>query len=620
MRRLEGLQKTVVDVIAAGFAFFTIYAVLYTIPFYIALPLYICLNFILVFCLYPATKKSPVNRMTALDLFLGVLSVAMTVFFLHEYAYYVDKAGLFRPIDTFVGTVALLLGFEACRRVLGWALPILAMIGLAYALWGSIIPGPLGHRGFSYTRVISQVFGFEGIYGTITAVYATYVMLFIVFGQIIQATGMSTFILELSDSLMGKVRGGAAKTAVVSSAVVGTVCGSGAANVAITGSFTIPLMKKMGYPAHIAGAIETVASAGGVLMPPIMGSAAFLLATFTNTPYGKLCMISFLPAILYYWGIYIQVHFISYKYNVHQTAEEHTMSLWEVMKRGGHMLIPIATIFALIFGGITPYRAAIWSIVVTLLVHYIRPLGGKRMTPRELFHQFGDGVKLQLSVGANAAIIGAFIVAVVLPGLPLKMASFAILLSQGNLLIIILLMAVVSYIFGMGIPMVASYIILAVVAVPTLIQAGVPLLTAHLVIMWYSLSALWTPPVCVGAFVASGIAQCSPNKIGWYACRLGIALYLIPLLMVYGTIISGTLPQIFFATVSIATSLYCFGAAIEGFTNRPLLSWERSAYGAAALLALYPYTPSRLIGIAIFCILYAVDRKDAIGRRLGFSK
>lgn len=609
MRRLEGLQKTVVDIIAAGFAFFTIYAVLYTVPFYVTLPLYICLNFILIFCLYPASKKSPGNRMTVLDLFLCLMSVIVTVFFLHEYSYYVNKAGLFRPIDTFMGTVTLLLGVEVCRRVLGWALPILTILGLAYALWGFVIPGPLGHPAFSYNRVLSQVFSFNGIYGTITAVYATYVMLFVVFGQIIQATGMSTFILELSDSILGKVRGGTAKTAALSSAGVGMVCGSGAANVAITGAFTIPLMKKVGYPPYIAGAIETVAGAGGVLMPPIMGSAAFLLATFTNTSYRNVCIISFLPAILYYWGLYIQIHFISYKYNIRQITEENRESLWNVMKRSGHMLIPIATIFVLIFEGITPYRAAIWSIAVTLLAHYIRPVGGKRMTPREVFHHFGEGVKLQLSVGSNAAIIGAFIVAVVLPGLPLSMASFGIWLSHGNLLILIALTAVVSYIFGMGIPMVASYIILEVIAVPTLREAGVPLLTANLVIMWYSLAALWTPPVCVGAFVASGIAHCSPNKIGWYACRLGVALYVIPLLMVYGTIISGTALQIFFATVCISISLYCFGATVEGYTNRRLFLWERFSYCIASLLTIYPHTASRLIGIAMFCMLYIVRSK-----------
>jgi TRAP-type uncharacterized transport system fused permease subunit len=237
----------------------------------------------------------------------------------------------------------------------------------------------------------------------------------------------------------------------------------------------------------------------------------------------------------------------------------HTVT--SVLRKGGHMLIPIALVFTLIFVGMTPYRAGIWAIGVTLLLHFIRPYGGKRMSLMETILTFGEGAKLQISVGASAGVIGVIIAMLVLPGLPLKMASFAVMISGGNQLILILLMILTSYIFGMGIPMVAAYIILAVIAVPALIEIGLPIFTAHLMIMWFSLAALWTPPVAVGAFVASGIANADPNKIGWYAVKLGIGLYVIPLLMAYGKIINGTLPEILLATGSIAVGLYGFAAA-----------------------------------------------------------
>ncbi|MBI3126965.1 MAG: TRAP transporter fused permease subunit [Candidatus Tectomicrobia bacterium] len=613
MRQLQGFERSFVNLTAAGFALFFVYATAVTLPFYVTRPIYICLCYILVFSLYPASATSPRSRISAVDVFLGALTLVMTVFFFMEYEYYIEKPGLMRPKDMVMGTVALVLSIEACRRVLGLSLPILSVAGLAYVLWGFVIPGALGHRGFTYARAIGQIFSFDGIYGSITGVYATYVMLFVIFGAVIQACGMSAFLLELSNTLVGRLKGGAAKTAVVSSGAVGMIMGSGAANVAVTGSFTIPVMKKVGYPAHVAGAIETVASAGGVLMPPIMGSAAFVLASFTEIPYGKVALYSFLPALLFYWGIYIQVHFLSHKLGIPEVRDAAPMA--EVMRKGWHMLIPIALVFILIFGGLSPYRAALWAIAATILLHFIRPYGTDRMNLTETFLTFGDGAKLQLSVGASAGAIGVIVSMLVLPGLPLKVASFAVMLSQGNLLAMLFLMIITSYVFGMGIPMIAAYIILAVIAVPGLVELGLPLFNAHLIIMWYSLAALWTPPVAVGAFVASGIAGASASRIGWYAVRLGIGLYVIPVLMAYGTIINGTLTEILFAGLAIACSLYAFAAAAEGHTHRPLQPWERAFCVVLAALLIFPATGIRLVGMAFFVLAVGFEWRIRLAQR-----
>lgn len=617
MRQLQGIERTLVNLTATGFAIFFVYAIAVTLPFYITRPVYICLCYVLVFCLYPASASSPKHRISVPDFVFCALTLIMTVFFFMEYEYYVEKPGLMRTKDIVMGTLALFLSIEACRRVLGLSLPILSAAGVAYVFWGFMIPGTLGHRGFTYARVIGQIYGFDGIYGTITGIYATYVMLFVIFGAVIQACGMSDFLLELSNTFVGRLKGGPAKTAVVSSGAVGMIMGSGAANVAVTGSFTIPVMKSVGYPAHVAGAIETVASAGGVLMPPIMGSAAFVLAAFAEIPYSKVALYSFLPAVLFYWGIYIQVHFLSHKLGIPEARDAAKVA--DVLRKGGHMLIPIALVFTLIFGAMTPYRAALWAIGATMLLHFIRPYGGPRMNLGEALLTFGEGAKLQLSVGASAGAIGVIVAMLVLPGLPLKVASFAVMLSQGNLLAMLFLMIVTSYIFGMGIPMVAAYIILAVIAVPALVELGLPLFNAHLIIMWYSLAALWTPPVAVGAFVASGIAGANPNKIGWYAARLGIGLYVIPMLMAYGTIISGTIPEILFAAISIAASLYAFAAAIEGYTDRPLRPWERVFCAMLATLLILPTTGTRLLGLGLFALAVGFERKARLARRLGLE-
>jgi TRAP transporter 4TM/12TM fusion protein len=610
MRSLVGAQRTVIEAFASAFALYFVYAIVFSEPFYITTPVYVCCSYALAFCLYPARASSPWDRISIVDLLLVAATVAVTAYFMWQYEFYVQRAGLFRTQDVAAGLIAVVLSIEVCRRVLGWSLPILALVAIAYAMYGNWIPGELGHRGYRLDRVVGQIFSFDGIYGSVTSIYATYVLLFMIFGAVIQACGMGTFLLELSRSLVGRRTGGIAKTAIVSSGLLGSVVGSGAANIAVTGSFTIPIMKRSGYPAHVAGAIETVASTGGILMPPIMGSTAFILAAFTGVPYRDVALYSFLPAVLFYWGIYAHVHMLSKKMAIPTDPSEES---WKtILKRDGYMLLPIALIFVLIFQGTTPYRAALWSIALMLGLHYLKPYGGKRMNPWELLQSFGEGAKLQLSVGVSAGVIGILICMLVLPGLPLKIGSYAVALSQGNLLVLLFLMVLVSYIFGMGIPAVASYIILAVLAVPALTEAGLPVFNAHMIIMWFSLSALWTPPVAVGAFVAAGIAGASPSKIGWYSVKLGIALYIIPFLMAFGTIINGSVPEILFAFICIAVGLYGFAAATEGYIRRPLAFWERGAFVVLAVLSMYPDTNVRIAGLALFAALLIYEHGHAL--------
>lgn len=614
VRQLQGIERKLADWLAIAFALFFMYAITTTVPFYITSPLYICFCYVLIFFLYPARSGNSTNRLSVVDWLLCLLTILTTAFFFNESSFYIDKPGLMRPQDIVISTLALLLSMEACRRVLGWSLPLLALLSLAYVLWGQIIPGALGHRGYPFERAAGQIFGFDGIYGSVTSIYSTYVLMFVIFGAVVQACGLGDFLLRLSTALVGRLTGGTAKTAIVSSGAVGMIIGSGAANVAVTGSFTIPLMKRKGYPAHIAGAIETVASAGGVLMPPIMGSVAFLLASFTAIPYRDVALYSFAPALLFYWGTYIQVHFLSHRMGIpHEDAVE---SGWTVIRQGGHMMLPVLLVFFLIFYGSTPYRAGLWAIAATILMHYMMPLGRSRMGVRELLEMFGEGARLQLTVGASAGVIGIIMAMLVLPGLPLKVASFAVELSQGSLFILMLLMIIVSYIFGMGIPAVAAYIILAVIAVPALVQVGLPLFNAHLIIMWFTLSALWTPPVAVGAFIASGIAGANASKIGWYSVRLGAGLYIIPFLMAYGTIVSGTWLEIIYASIAIAVSLYCFAAVIEGHTRRPLLVTERVMLCGIGIITLWPDPIARAVGLAIFAVIMAFEHRTALFARV----
>ena len=343
---------------------------IYAYHFY--LPLYVIFTAILTFIFYPARTGAPTRRPSAVDLLLCAGVVVFTVEYVMNFADRGDRAGLVLWPDVAMGTIAIIVSIEMCRRVLGWVLPLLGMFFFYYAMYGNYFPGRLLHKGFSYNEVVSFIYGTSGIFGVIANVYASYVFLFILFGVFLEKTKVGDVFIDLSYALVGRLRGGAAKASVVSSGLVGSVVGSGAANIVITGTFTIPLMKRAGYKPHYAAAVEAVSSIGGHLLPPIMGSAAFLVAAFTETDYGWIALISLVPALMYYFSVYMSVHFRSGLDGIHGLSKEELPELLPLLKKDGYLLLPVALLICRLVIGRSPFDAALWSIILAMVLGFFR--------------------------------------------------------------------------------------------------------------------------------------------------------------------------------------------------------------------------------------------------------
>ncbi|MBI3129581.1 MAG: TRAP transporter fused permease subunit [Candidatus Tectomicrobia bacterium] len=340
--------------------------------FHFYLPIYVFFTAILAFVYYPARKNSPRDRPSNVDLALCIVTLVFTIEYIVNFGDRGDRAGSIQWPDVVMGTLAVLVSIEMCRRILGWILPILGIMFFLYDMYGNYFPERIMHKGFSYNEVVTFTYSNDGIFGVIANVYASYVFLFILFGVILEMTKVGDVFVNLAFSLVGRLRGGPAKAAVVSSGLVGTVVGSGAANIVITGTFTIPLMKRIGFPAHYAGAVEAVASLGGQLMPPVMGSAAFLVAAFTETSYNYIALISFVPALMYYYAVYSSVHNQSGKLGIFGMAEKDIPNLWELMKKEGYLLIPIPVLIFRLVIGRSPFDAALWAICTAIFLSFFR--------------------------------------------------------------------------------------------------------------------------------------------------------------------------------------------------------------------------------------------------------
>lgn len=694
---------------------------IYAFHFY--LPLYVIFTAILTFVFYPARARAPVRRPSAVDLLLCAGVVVFTVEYIMNFADRGDRAGLVLWTDVAMGTIAVIVSIEMCRRVLGWVLPLLGLFFFYYAMYGNYFPGRLLHKGFSYNEVVNFIYGTSGIFGVIANVYASYVFLFILFGVFLEKTKVGDVFIDLSYALVGRLRGGAAKASVVSSGMVGSVVGSGAANIVITGTFTIPLMKRAGYKAHYAGAVEAVSSIGGHLLPPIMGSAAFLVAAFTETDYGWIALISLVPALMYYFSVYMSVHFRSGLDGIHGLSKEELPELLPLLKKEGYLLLPVVLLIFRLIIGRSPFDAALWSIVLAMVLGFFRedtrllalppilarlvrrpgwstrndrleyqaaahhkklmesgksledadaeaevyleaakaePPGNPLMENWPLLAGLGllivlpmaghtfpeaifwsalaaivlssprvlDGLEKgavnSLIIGVTAGVMGIVLAGVSMPGLGIKFSSiilgYAAIIDNAfgitgtTLPVAILLCAIASYIMGMGMTITASYVLLSILAVPALVELGVPLLSAHLMILWLSQDASLTPPFALGAFIAAGVARADPMRTGFASLKLGKALYIVPFLMAY-TPINITQGAAWFDIIVVWVSgfmgFFCTSASLEGYMRRKLEIWERVVFAVAGGL-LFFYVPwMKITGTVIMAVMIAIQFMSA---------
>ena len=565
-------------------------------------------------CFFPLARTAPARLV---DVALLGLATWATVHFNVQYETFMQNAGFgLEPVDLFLGAAITLISIEAARRVLGLAIPSIALIFLAYMFFGNLAPGPLRHRGFGLETVVSNLYAStEGLYGVITYTLASNLFLFLVFGQFLVRSGASDFFNDLALSVLGRRAGGGAKAAVASSALVGSVSGSAAANVAITGVISIPLMRRCGYIPHVAGATEAAASTGGTILPPIMGTAAFIMVALTGIPYSTVALYAAVPALLYFLNVYLQIHFYARRNELRGLPEEECPKFLMTLWKGWPLLLPLATVIAMVYLGYSLARTALFAIAMTVICSWWNPARG--MGPRAVLDALVDGTRHGLTIIAVAAPVSVMTLAILLPGTGLKITGMLIDIAGGNIAATVAMIFAIAYVLGMGLSVVPAYIILATLAAPALIRLDVPVLAAHLLVMWWGQASNITPPVALASYVAANIAGAPLWKTGNAAVVKGAGLFFLPVLFIYqpGLLFQGGAVSIGVTLASIIAGIILIAAAIEGYLLHRLTAASRIVYGALGggliVASDVPVVAGLLVATALFAVLEArLMRRD----------
>ena len=533
----------------------------------------------------------------AFNAVFGSLLVLCALYLVSQNEALVARSGSPTTVDLVAGAVIVVGVLVLALRATGWGLVTVAMGALVYALAGPWLPGILAHRGYGPGRLIEQLFlSTEGIWGVPLGVSADFVYLFVLFGAFLDVAGGGALLIALADRVAGRTRGGPAKTAAVASAFMGSLSGSAVANVVTTGTFTIPLMRRSGFRPFFAGAIEAAASTGGQLMPPVMGAGAFILATWTNIPYGNVALAAVIPAVLYYAALLWAIHFRASKIGLRGST---------ITKSGGilgriHLLLPVLIIVLMLAMGRSPMRAAFWGVVTSLLAAY----AVRRTRPGlpDLARSLRAGASGAVQVAAACAAAGIVVGVASLTGIGLRMSELIVVVSQGNLLIALILTAFGSIILGMGLPTTAAYVVLAALGAPALVELGVPLLGAHLFIFYFGCISNVTPPVSLAAYAAAGIAGSPPLRTAWTAMGLASAGFLVPFMFVYAPalILDGTVTEIASTALTALIGVVALAGAVIGYVRGPVGPLRRVVLLAAALALIAPNFLWDGIGLVLF--------------------
>ena len=606
-RMFSGPWANIVSALALAFSLFQLAAsTFWTLDAITLRAVHILFLLTLSFLLYPALRREQRQRRAptlydALCICAGLFSFGYLVL---NYTNITLRGGWFEPADYAVASVGLIVCFEMARRVVG-NLAALALVFLAYNFFGYLIPGAFGHPGYSWNRVVEHMFwGSQGLLGVGVGVSATYIFLFVLFGAFLKYSGFSDFINDLALTLVGRTAGGPAKVSVIASALMGMINGSALANVATTGAITIPLMKKTGYRAEFAGAVEAVASTGGQFAPPIMGAVGFIMAEFLGVPYTTVMLAAAIPAFLYYFTLLMAVHFEARKLGLRGLSREHIPNAANVLKERGHLLLPLITLMALLFMGYTPLFAAAISIAVTVAASWLSPR--TRMGLSSILMAMEEGARGAVGVGAACVIIGVIIGTVSLTGLGLTF-GYEILKFVGKDQMYLggLFVMIMSTILGMGVPGVAAYVIVAAVAVPVLTGVGVQPLAAHMFCLFYACLSNITPPVAMSSYVAAGIARSNETKTSLIAMRLGLTGFILPFfflnnpLLLYSPGHSGLATLWAFITAALGVS--ALAAGLEGWLFTRCNPAMRAMLLAAAFLAIDPGLITDAVGLGLIC-------------------
>ncbi|PKO91231.1 MAG: C4-dicarboxylate ABC transporter [Betaproteobacteria bacterium HGW-Betaproteobacteria-10] len=644
-RQLGGLALLILTGAALAFSLYQLsVAAFHPLSSLVMRALHVGFLLTITFILFPASRHADkLSRVPLGDWLLATLAILLSVY---QWIFEVDliqRAGDPSTLDLWVGTAMILLVFEAARRILGLALPSICAVFLLYGLFGQYLPGDLAHRGYDFSQIVDQLgFGTEGIFGIPTLVSASYIFLFVLFGAFLEHAGMINLFNGVALGFVGHTKGGAAKVAVVSSGLMGSISGSGVANVLTTGQFTIPLMKRFGYSGVFAGAVEATASMGGQIMPPVMGAVAFIMAENLNVPYFEIVKAALVPAILYYATVFWMVHLEAGRKNLDGLPKDQCPNPWQAMRQQWYLILPLAGLVGMLFNGFTPmysgmvglalcaililgtavaarlsstaFRYAFWvsaalgcsllikwgvypvlSVIAALVAICLFIQGGKK-TLLIMRDSLVDGARQALPVGVACAIVGVIIGILTLTGAASNFASFILKVGESSLFISLLLTMLICLLLGMGIPTIPNYIITSSIAAPALLDLGVPLIVSHMFVFYFGIMADLTPPVALAAFAASSIAKVPAMKIGLKAVQIAIAGFVVPFMAVYDNalMLQGD-PTVFAVAYIVGKALLAitlWGAATIGYLQAPLRNWERIWAAAAAfmLVAALPLT------------------------------
>jgi len=570
---LKRFEQILFDVCAVGLLLFYSYAaVLSPAATQYHRGIYVIVTYVLVFLLFKS--KSTIGRI--IDYILIIASIITIGYWMYNFEAINYRTGAETPLDMGIAMVGVLLGIELARRVVGNIFVIMGVVMLAYGVYGDYMPDLVSHAGDTFPYLCTSIFyKSDGIFGIMANVLATYILLFVLFGAFLKKCGAQKFFIDFPLAAVGHKIGGPGKVAVIASGLFGSISGSAIANTVSTGAFTIPMMKKAGFKPHIAGAIEPAASIGGMFMPPIMGAGGFIMAELTGLPYSQIMLVALFPAIMYFFSVFVMVHYEAKKNNIVGDRSEH--SAWEIFKSEWYYTIPLVVITIFMLRGYSPGYSAILGLVSCIVVSWFRK--ETRIGPREFLEAARDGAESSLKIGAIVGVIGIIIGVLTFSGLVLTFADIVIELADGSLVLTILLIALASLVLGMGVPVTAAYLITAVVAVPALTHLGVNILAAHMIVYWLSQDSNITPPVCIAAFAGAAIAKANMWKTAFSAFKFAKFLYLGPFLFgfVPGFSLTGTSMDIIKAFIVIIFGTWLYSYLLSGIWIKTIFGKKQAA-------------------------------------------
>lgn len=629
-RVLGGFLGKLIAALAIAFSLFQIYtAVFGVLDAMIQRSIHLSFAFALIYLLYPSSKRWRRDRLNPIDAMLAVFGAAAPLYITVLWTKTLSqRAGSATPLDIVVGIVGVILVLEAARRVVGLPMVIIALCFIAYAFAGPYLPGKIAHRGVDVASLVEHLFyTTEGIFGTPLGVSSTFIFLFILFGAFLEKTGLEQFFIDISNAIAGWASGGPAKVAVIASAMEGTVSGSSVGNVVGSGSFTIPMMKKLGYKPEFAAAVEATASTGGQIMPPIMGAAAFLMAEFTNIPYGRIALAAIIPAVLYFFSCFTQVHFEAKKLGLKGMRKEELPKAKDILLKRGYLILPLAAIIWLLTTGATPMKAAMWAIIISVVIAIIVSLINVAMkraptfTFKDIVSSLEAGARGALGVIAACACAGVIIGVITQTGLGLKLGEILIGLAGERLILLLIFTMITSLILGMGVPTTANYVITSTIAAPAIIgflcmKAGISttvapdniVLPAHMFAFYFGVLADITPPVALAAFAGAAIAKSNPLKTGIQATKLGIAAFIIPFIFVYNPEmllfgVEGHIISMIWMIISAIIGIIALASGVEGWLLTTMNWVERILMIGGGLGLVTPGLATDAIGAAAIVVV-----------------